>query len=303
MAQIAEMVPAGLITIEDIQIYQYSSILREGFPDVKVEQIMKRDVATVSPEATLVEAVEKLLDKPYSALPVVNAAGELVGIISDTDLLERGDMEISLSLGRATDPEFARSLISRLRQNGRTVADVMTPDPVTVGPTTSLSEAARAMGKKNLKRLPVVNADKQVVGMLSRFDILTTLAAGYLPQLASRNETGHPSAVSQTVADVMERAVSAVLPETLLTDVLALLTADRSQRVIVVDADRHVVGIISDTDLLARLSPETHPGILGAAGQQIAFGPSQRGSAQPSTKSRGKTAAHLMTAPVITLRP
>ena len=302
LPQLAQMVPAGLITLEDIHIYQYSSALREGLPDVKVEHIMTRDVSTVHPEATLAEVVEKLLDKPYTALPVVNAGGQITGIISDTDLIERGDMEVSISLKRAADPVLARSLISRLRENTRTVSDVMTPDPVTVGPKASLSEAARLMGKKNLKRLPVVDADKRLIGMLSRFDILTTLAAGHLPQLASRRETGHPAAGSQTVADVMDRAVSAVSPEALLTDVLARLTADRSQRVIVVDADQHVIGIISDTDLVARMSPETHPRILEQLVSKLPLGHRSAEARRHLQKARGKTAADLMTQPVITLR-
>src|SRR5262249_54547456 len=96
----------------------------------------------------------------------------------DTDLLERGDMEVSIRLKRATDPELARSLIGRLRRSVRTVSDVMTPNPVTIGSGASLSDAARLMGKKNLKRLPVVNDHKELVGVLSRFDILRPPAAG-----------------------------------------------------------------------------------------------------------------------------
>ena len=302
LPELAHMVPAGLITVQDIHIYQYSSTLHEGLPRVKVEQIMTRDVATVNPTATLAEVVEKLLDKPYTALPVVDAANHLVGIISDTDLLERGDMEVSISLKRATDPALARSLISRLRKTGRTVAEVMTAHPVTVGPEGSLSEAARLMGKKNLKRLPVVNADKRLVGMLSRFDILTTLAAGHLPQMASRSAAAHPSTGSQTVAHVMDSAVSTVSPDASLADVLALLTADRSQRVIVVDSDRHVMGIISDTDLVARMSPETHPGVLEQLVSKLPLGQRSAEARSHLQKARGKTAADLMTHPVITLQ-
>ena len=302
LPQLAQMVPAGLITVEDIQIYQYSSTLREGLPDVKVEEIMTREVATVGPEVPLAEVVEKLLDKPYTALPVVNTGGLLVGIISDTDLLERGDMEVRLSLKRATDPDLARSLITRLRQNTRIVADVMTSDPITVLPEAPLSEAARLMAKKNFKRLPVVDAQKRLVGMLSRFDILRALAAGHLPQLASRRETGHPYASVRTVADVMDQSVSIVSPEAVLTEVLTLLTSDRSQRVVVVDTDRHVRGIISDTDLVARMSPETHPGILEQLVSKLPLGSRSVEARSHLQKARGKTAADLMTQPVTTLR-
>jgi CBS domain-containing protein len=302
LPQLAEMVPAGLVTVEDIHIYRYSSSLREGLPDVRVEEIMTRDVATVTSKATLAEVVEKLLDKAYTALPVVDAGGRLTGIISDTDLLERGDMEVSIRLKRATDPELARSLIGRLRRSVRTVSDVMTPDPVTIGPGASLSDAARLMGKKNLKRLPVVNADKRLLGMLSRFDILTSLAAGRLPQSASRGEASHSSSGLQTVADVMDHAVSTVSSDALLTDVLAFLTADRFQRVVVVDADRHAIGIISDTDLVARMSPETHPGILDQLVSRLPLGHRSAEARSHLQKARGRTAADLMTQPAVTLR-
>jgi len=250
----------------------------------------------------LAEVVEKLLDKAYTALPVVDATGRLAGIISDTDLLERGDMEVSIGLKRATDPDFARSLINRLRQSGRTVSDVMTPDPIAIGPGASLSEGARLMGKKNLKRIPVVNDDKQLVGMLSRFDILIALAAGRLPQSAPRGEASHSYSGLQVVADVMDDAVSTVSPDALLTDVLALLAADRFQRVIVVDAAGHVMGIISDTDLVARMSPETHPGILEQLVSKLPLGHRSAEARSHLQKARGKTAADLMTQPVITLR-
>lgn len=121
LPRLAEMVTAGLITVEDTQVYQYAATLREGLPDVAVEEVMTRTVTTVHLHAPLVEVVEKLLDKDYTALPVVDEANRVVGIISDTDLLERGDMAVSLSLKKAVDPDLARALIAQLRQSPHTV--------------------------------------------------------------------------------------------------------------------------------------------------------------------------------------
>ena len=302
LPKVAEMAPAGLITVEDVYIYQYSSTLHEGLPKVKVEDIMTSQVSTVHPDASLAEVVEKLLDKPYTALPVVDNAGRLIGNVSDTDLLERGDMEVSINLKRATDPDLARSLIQRLRENGRRVADVMTANPVTIGPQASLSEAARVMGKRNLKRLPVIDAGRRLVGILSRFDILKTLAAGYLPQLLSRQETGHPRSGGRTVRDVMDSSVAMVTPDALLNQVLALLSQDPNQRVVVIDADFHVLGIISDTDLVSRMSPETHPGLFEQLVSKLPLGHRSTEARSHLQKARGKTAADLMTQPAITLR-
>jgi len=301
LPHVAQMVSAGLILIEDVQIYQYSSTLREGLPDVRVEEVMTRTVMTVHPEAPLAEVVEKLIDKDYTALPVVDDMNRVVGMISDTDLLERGDMEVSLSLKKAVDPELARILITRLRQSSHTVAEVMTPGPVTIGPQASLSEATHMMSKKKLKRLPVVDTDKRLLGVLGRFDILTALAAGYLPQEAPHQSASAHPAKPRTVAEVMNPIVPTVLPETPLPDVLALLTSTRAKRVVVVDAERCVVGIISDSDLVARMSLEFHPSILEHLVSKLPLGTLSAEARSHVHKTTGKTAADLMTREVVTL--
>jgi CBS domain-containing protein len=295
-------VPAGLVTLEDIHVYQYSSTLREGLPAVKVKEIMIRDVATIRPEATLAEVVEKLLDKSYTALPVVNAADRFVGIITDTDLLQRGDMEVSLSLKKALDPEVARTLVARLRQSTRTVSQVMTSDPTTIGPEAYLSEAARLMAKRKLKRLPVVDGNNHLVGVLSRLDILKVLAAGYLPQGISSQRSSLRPPSPRTVSDVMDANVPTVSAQTLLTEVLAVLDGARMKRVVVIDDEQRVKGIISETDLVARMSPETHPGILEQLVSRLPLGSRSADARSHLQKARGKTAADLMTEPVITLR-
>jgi len=301
LPQLAQMVPSGLITVEDIQIYQYASALREGLPDVRVEEVMTRMVTTIHPDAPLAEVVEKLLDKDYTALPVVDENGRVVGIISDTDLLQRGDMEVSLSLKKAIDPDLARMLITRLRQSPRTVAEVMTTNPVTIGPQARLSEAASVMSKHGLKRLPVVDEHKRVIGVLGRLDILTTLAMGYLPQAALRQHVSTPHARLQTVAEVMNPTGPTVSPETPLTDVLALLAGAQVKRVVVVDAARHVVGIISDSDLFLRLSHEYHPSLLEYLVSKLPLGALSAQAREHWQKARGKTAADLMTREVVTL--
>ena len=210
-------------------------------------------------------------------------------------------MEVSLSLKKVVDPELVRALVTRLRQSTRTVVQVMTPEPVTIAPQASLSEAARVMSAKRLKRLPVVDADMRLLGVLSRLNILTVLAAGYLPQEAPRRPAGPHQATPQTVAEVMDLAVPTVVPETPLTDVLALLISARAKRVVVVDAEQRVVGIISDSDLVARMSPETHPGILAYLVSKLPLGTLSTEAQSLLQKATGKTAADLMTQPVVTV--
>lgn len=150
LPRVAEMVTVGLITVEDLQIYQYAANLRAGLPEVRVEEVMTRAVTTIQPEAPVIKAVETLIDKDYTALPVVDSENRVVGVISDTDLLARGDMEVSLSLKKAADPRLVETLFARLRQSTRTVAQVMTSEPVTIGPQADLREAAHAMSRHNI---------------------------------------------------------------------------------------------------------------------------------------------------------
>jgi CBS domain-containing protein len=249
----------------------------------------------------LAEAVEKLLDKDYTALPVIDGQSRVVGIVSDTDLLQRGDMEVSLSLKKAVDPQLARTLIARLRESTRTVAQVMTAEAVTIAPRASLSEAARLMNEKKLKRLPVVDANNRLLGIVSRLDILNVLAAGYLPQQVSRSLAHGHRTEPETVADVMDRAVPTVAPETLLSEVLSRMASTRAKRVVVIDGTRRVVGIISDSDLLARVSPAAHPGILEQLVSRLPLGSLSAEARTHLQKARSKTASDLMTHDVVTL--
>jgi CBS domain-containing protein len=301
LSTLAQMAPSGLITVEDVSVYQYSSTLREGLPDVRIEEVMTRTVTTTHPEALLAEVVEKLLDKDYTALPVVDAANRVVGIISDTDLLQRGDMEVSISLKKAVDPELARALITRLRRSNRTVAQVMTKEPVTIAPDASLSAAARTMTQRGLKRLPVVDSEHRLLGIISRLNILNVLAAGYLPQEAPRHSASAHRASARSVAEVMDTDVPTVSPDTGLSEVLALLARTAVKRVIVVDGERHVVGIISDTDLVVRMSRETHPGIQEQLVSRLPFGSHSTEARNHLQRARSKTAADLMTRDVVTL--
>jgi CBS domain-containing protein len=262
---------------------------------------MTRAVTTIHPEAPLAEVVEKLLDKDYTALPVIDAANRVVGIISDTDLLQRGDMDVSISLKKAVDPQLASTLIARLRQSTRTVSEVMTPEPVTIAPNASLSEAARVMSKRRLKRLPVVDSERRLLGIISRLNILNVLAAGYLPQEAPRKAVGAHPARARTVAEVMDTEVPTVSAETGLSEVLALLAGTRVKRVVVIDIERRVIGIISDTDLVVRMSPETHPGIVEQLMSRLPFGSLSAEARSHLQKARSKTATDLMTQEVVTL--
>jgi len=142
---------------------------------MRIADFMTRQVMTVAPDASIVEAAKRMLDNKVSGLPVVDAAGQVVGIISEHDLLRETDdgrrgphwLEMMIK-GAALGDETARF-------RDRKVNEAMTPHPITIGATSSLQEACRLIGEHGFKRLPVVENGK-LVGIIARADLLRAFA-------------------------------------------------------------------------------------------------------------------------------
>lgn len=131
-----------------------------------VEEVMSTEVVTVREDDPLKEAAHQMVEAGVGGLPVVNADGKLVGIITEADFLKRQ----AASAGRF------RLLGALLRRDevpeADTVGQVMTRELKTVLPEMELGEAARLMVKHSVKRLPVVDAGGSVVGIVSRADVM-----------------------------------------------------------------------------------------------------------------------------------
>jgi CBS domain-containing protein len=146
-----------------------------------------------------------------------------------------------------------------------TARDIMTPDPVTVGPDLSVTEAAHLMSEKRIGALPVVDKGR-MVGLVTEGDLIMqdvrihfptylSLLGGYVfaPGASERFESSLRKAVAATVADVMTREPITVAPDALVTDVATLLVERDVARVPVVEGDT-VVGIVSKSDIVRSLA-------------------------------------------------
>ncbi|NOY57131.1 MAG: CBS domain-containing protein [Actinobacteria bacterium] len=133
---------------------------------MRVLDIMTMDVLTTSPSTSLKEAARKMVRAGVSGLPVIDESGELVGIITEADFLER---EADRSRRRLLNAMFKEreSVV-----DAETVGEVMTRDPVVIFPEASVTEAARVMAHHHVKRLPVVGAGGKLVGIVSRADVV-----------------------------------------------------------------------------------------------------------------------------------
>jgi|OM-RGC.v1.002753856 CBS-domain-containing membrane protein len=297
MPEIMSMVREGLITTIPVEVLKYTSRAVGPFPaHLTVADIMSRQVVSVRPDTPIAVIVELLIDRALRSAPVVDAENRVVGIITDGDLLTRGATELPLALQRELSLAERAAAVEILAERPHTAADLMTPDPVTLPMTTPLAEAAAIMADRGLKRIPVVDEQHRLVGMVSRYDLLSTVAEGLRQRPA---EPVVPSGgAPQTVGDIMMTGIPTVRPDTPLAETLDHLLETDKRRVVVVDEHHHVVGIISDGDVLRRAAKRVRSGALRALAAW--FG----GGARPpglEVAAEGRTAADVMTSPVVTL--
>jgi CBS-domain-containing membrane protein len=228
-----------------------------------------------------------LIGHDYRAVPVVDEADRLVGIVTNSDLVERGGLAMRLELLSTASRDIIQRELEALTANGRTAADVMTRDVITAQPDMSVLDAARRMADRHLKRLPVVDASGHLLGIVSRVDLLRTVAQGY----PAPEQPSEPHPPPRLVADVMRRDVPAVSLHTPLSEVLDVIVSTRLNHAVVLDEQRHVAGVVTDAEVVRRLGE--HPGIITSL--------MRRAAAVPTADQA--TAADLMIADVITTRP
>lgn len=149
----------------------------------RIREIMDSSPATVAPDAPVQEVVAALREHQLPGLPVVDAEGRCVGIVTEADLVlpdDQGDLHIPHYVNLFGGTVFLEPLgrfEERLRKAFAAKAeDMMTHDPDTVGPDTSVREAARIIHETGHNRLPVVE-DGSLVGVVTRLDVLGALAA------------------------------------------------------------------------------------------------------------------------------
>src|SRR6478752_5074077 len=131
---------------------------------MKVKDVMTSRVITIGPDATVREAAQLMLEKKISGLPVVDAGGALIGIVTEGDFLRRA--EIGTGKKRSLWQDLlagpGRLAEEYVQSHGRHIKDVMTPTPYTIEQNASLEDVVAIMEKREIKRVPVVENGKIV---------------------------------------------------------------------------------------------------------------------------------------------
>jgi CBS-domain-containing membrane protein len=156
-----------------------------GAPDeggstmMKAKDVMTKDVITVRRETSVRELAKLFAERHISSVPVVDDAGNLIGIVSETDLVEQ-DKNLHIPtvvsifdwvIYLESDKRFEKEL---QKMTGQTVGDIYAEEVFSVGPETPISEVADIMSTQRVHAVPVVDGGR-VVGVVARIDLIRTM--------------------------------------------------------------------------------------------------------------------------------
>jgi CBS domain-containing protein len=143
---------------------------------IKAKDVMTADVITVTPDTTVEELGRLFIERRISGAPVVDADGNLFGIVTENDLIKRNErfhIPTMIRLFDAFIPVGGDSSIEReiKRMSASKVSEICTRKVVTVGPETPLADIATIMSEKDVHLLPVVSSGK-LVGIIGKMDVI-----------------------------------------------------------------------------------------------------------------------------------
>lgn len=225
---------------------------------MKAQDVMTQYVVSAGPDDTVARAVRAMLQNDISGLPVLDADGRLVGMVTEGDLLRRTEtaterrrprwMEFFAGPGRLAD-EYVHA-------HGRKVGEIMTRDPVSVTEETPLEEVVTLMEKRHIKRVPVVRGDK-VVGIVSRANLLHALAriAGEARPTGNDDKTIRDRLMAELGKERWAPAGALdIIVRDGVVDLWGTITDERMRQALIVAAE-NVPGVKGVKDHLAWVDP------------------------------------------------
>jgi CBS domain-containing protein len=170
---------------------------------MRAHQVMTKDVITVTPRTSILDAANLMLRCNLSGLPVLDEGGDLVGIVSQSDFVRRFEIGTQHKHSRwlhfLTGPDGLAA--DFVHDHGRKVQDVMTRDPVSVQEDTNLDELVHVMERHDVHRLPVLRG-KNLVGIVTRSNLLQAVASMI-------REVPDPTADDDHIRDRIMRTINA----------------------------------------------------------------------------------------------
>jgi CBS domain-containing protein len=227
---------------------------------MQVKDVMSRQIVSIGPEAPVLDAVQLMLQHRISGLPVIDASGNLQGVVTEGDFLRRA--ETGTQRKRARWIEFlmgpGRLASEYVRASGGRVGEVMTPDVHTVTEDTPLEDAVHLMERHRVKRLPVMR-DGKVVGIVTRSNLMRALA--HFALAAQPAAAGDAAIRASLLAELGKQPWAPVgLINVVVTDGIVklsgALTDERERQAIRVAAE-NIPGVRKVEDHLIWIEPNT----------------------------------------------
>ena len=139
-------------------------------------EVMTRNIVSIGRDAPIRDAIRLMLDNKVSGLPVLDAGGKLIGILTEGDLLHRSEIATEKHHWRWLEFLLGPGHMASeyVKTHGRVVGELMTREVVTIGVDTPLGDIVALMEHHHVKRLPVID-DGKLAGIVSRADLLAAL--------------------------------------------------------------------------------------------------------------------------------
>jgi len=221
--------------------------------------VMTSGVVPVNSSSSLAEAVELMVKLKVSGLPVVDDRGQLVGMLTEGDLLRRAELGTERKRPRWLEFLLGPGAIAQdyVKTHARRVDEVMTEGAYSVAEATPLADVVSLMNSRRVKRVPVVR-DGLPVGIISRADLVRAL--GVMMQGAADQPKRDDANIKATILETLNRQkwaanspISVQVHEGNV-EIRGVLTDDR-QRAAIVVAVENTPGVKAVTDNLALIEP------------------------------------------------
>ena len=205
-----------------------------------VGDVMTTRVVAVHKDASFKEMIVKMREFRISAFPVVDHEGRVIGVVSEADMLNK-EADLAADVGPLAS-------ILRFRDHEKSAAvtagELMTSPPVVIGPDAPLTEAARRMRDRRVKRLPVINSSRHLIGIVCRADVLSVFGR---PDAEIRQE-----AAEEAIAEcfLMDSKPFAVIVHNGVVTLTGHPVNDQAGHELV-ERVRHIEGVVAVLDRLS----------------------------------------------------
>ena len=190
--------------------------LKSAHPWLELQDVMIRNVLTVLPDATIVEAAERMTQKNVSCILVTDPAGLLLGIVSERDILKK--------------------VVAQPHSKKPTVAEIMTSPVISASPSLSIFEASRMMESKNIKRLPILQ-DGRLLGIVTLTNLTQALAS---------------YGMWRSVEEIMKRDIACIHRKASVAEAAAVM-ASRNISCMIILEGTEAVGIVTERDFFKKV--------------------------------------------------